>query len=385
MKNGKNLSSLKLGILGGGQLGKMLCLAASNWNLNTTVLDPAQDCPASTICTEFIKGNFRQYSDVDALSRKVDIVTIEIEHVNVEALHSLEKSGIDVRPSPEIISVIKDKGLQKNFYRKNDLPTADFFIYEDEAHVREKIHKGEIRVPFVQKLCRGGYDGRGVQVVDSENKLKDLLDGRCVIEDLVDIDRELSVIVARNKLEEMRCFRPVEMVFNHEANLVDYLVSPADISDDLSEKAQSLAERTVKSFDLYGILSVEMFLTKGGEILINEVAPRPHNSGHHTIESCITSQYEQHLRSLFDLPLGSTDIKSPSVMLNLLGAQGHEGPAVYQGLSDCLKVEGASVHLYGKKTTKPFRKMGHVTILDADIESAVEKAHYIKQTLKVTA
>ncbi len=384
MKNGKNLSSLKLGILGGGQLGKMLCLAAGNWNLNTTVLDPAQDCPASTVCTEFIKGNFREYSDVDALSRKVDIVTIEIEHVNVEALYSLEKSGIDIRPSPQIISVIKDKGLQKNFYRSNDLPTADFFIYEDKAQVREKVHNGEIRLPFVQKLCSGGYDGRGVQVVDSESKLEDLLDGRCVIEDLVDIDRELSVIVARNKPGEMRCFRPVEMVFNHEANLVDYLVSPADISDELSEKAQSLAKRTVKSFDLYGILSVEMFLTKGGEILINEVAPRPHNSGHHTIESCITSQYEQHLRSLLDLPLGSTDIKSPSVMLNLLGAQGHEGPAVYRGLSDCLKVEGASVHLYGKKTTRPFRKMGHVTILDADIESAVEKAHYIKQTLQVT-
>lgn len=383
MKNGKNLSDLKLGILGGGQLGKMLCLAAGNWNLNTTVLDPSQDCPASTVCTEFIKGNFREYDHVDALSKKVDIATIEIEHVNVEALHSLKEHGIDVRPSPDIISIIKDKGLQKTFYHKNNLPTADFFICENKAQLMEKIHKGEIKLPFVQKLCRDGYDGRGVLVVNSENKLKNLMDYRCVIEDLVHIDKELSVIVTRNKLEEVKCFNPVEMIFNQEANLVDYLVSPADISDDLSQKAQDLAKKTVKSFDLYGILSVEMFLTQEGEILINEVAPRPHNSGHHTIESCITSQYEQHLRSLLDLPLGSTDIKSPSVMLNILGAQEHEGPAIYEGLNDCLKVEGASFHLYGKQITRPFRKMGHVTILDTDIESAIDKARYIKQNLKV--
>jgi len=383
MKNGKNLSDLKLGILGGGQLGKMLCLAAGNWNLNTTVLDPLQDCPASTVCTEFIEGNFREYDHVNALSKKVDIATIEIEHVNVEALHSLKEHGIDVRPSPDIISIIKDKGLQKTFYHKNNIPTADFFICENKTHLMEKIHKGEIKLPFVQKLCTDGYDGRGVLVVNSESKLKDLMDYRCVIEDLVHIDKELSVIVTRNKLEEVKCFNPVEMIFNQEANLVDYLVSPADISDDLSQKAQDLAKRTVKSFDLYGILSVEMFLTQEGEILINEVAPRPHNSGHHTIESCITSQYEQHLRSLLDLPLGSTDIKSPSVMLNILGSQGHEGPAIYEGLNDCLKVEGASFHLYGKKITRPFRKMGHVTILDTDIESAIDKARYIKQNLKV--
>lgn len=383
MKNGKNLSDLKLGILGGGQLGKMLCLAAGNWNLNTTVIDPSQDCPASTVCTEFIKGNFREYDHVVALSKKMDIATIEIEHVNVEALHSLKEHGIDVRPSPDIISIIKDKGLQKTFYRKNNLPTADFFICENKIQLLEKIHKGKIKLPFVQKLCRDGYDGRGVLVVNSENKLKDLMDCRCVIEDLVHIDKELSVIVARNKLEEVKCFNPVEMIFNQEANLVDYLVSPADISDDLSQKAQDLAKRTVKSFDLYGILSVEMFLTREGEILINEVAPRPHNSGHHTIESCITSQYEQHLRSLLDLPLGSTDIKSPSVMLNILGSQGREGLAIYEGLNDCLKVEGASLHLYGKKITRPFRKMGHVTILDTNIESAIDKARYIKQNLKV--
>ncbi len=384
MKNGKNLSDIKLGILGGGQLGKMLCLAAGNWNLNTTVLDPSQDCPASTVCTEFIKGNFREYDPVNALGKKIDTVTIEIEHVNVEALRSLKEQGTDVRPSPEIISVIKDKGLQKTFYHKNDLPTADFSIYESKAQVMEKIHKGEIRLPFVQKLCRDGYDGRGVLVVSSENKLKDLMDHSCIIEDLVHIDKELSVIVARNKLEEVKCFDPVEMIFDQEANLVDYLVSPADISGDLSQKAQDLAERTVKAFDLYGILSVEMFLTREGEILINEVAPRPHNSGHHSIESCITSQYEQHLRSLLDLPLGSTDIKSPSVMLNVLGSRGHEGPVIYEGLNDCLKVEGASFHLYGKTVTKPFRKMGHVTILDTNTESAIDKARYIKRNLKVT-
>ncbi len=385
MINGKSLSDLTLGILGGGQLGKMLCLAASNWNLNTIVLDPSRDCPASNTCTEFIKGSFQEYSHVADMCEKVDVATIEIEHVNVDALNFLKEQGIEVRPSPEILSIIKDKGLQKTFYCENNLPTSDFVICDSKEQVLEKIHNGEIKLPFVQKLCRDGYDGRGVYVVDSENKLNDMLGHRCIIEDLVCIEKELSVIVSRNKLGEIKCFRPVEMVFNHDANLVDYLISPADIDNDLSKKAENLAKKTVQSFDLYGILAVEMFLTRDNEILINEVAPRPHNSGHHTIESCVTSQYEQHLRSLLDLPLGSTELKTPSVMLNILGSQGCEGSAIYKGLEDCFKVEGVSIHLYGKKITKPFRKMGHITILDESIQSAIEKATYIKQKLKVVA
>ena len=385
MVNGKTLLDLNLGILGGGQLGKMLCLAASNWNLNTTVLDPSEDCPSAHSCTAFIKGNFREYDDVIKLLGNVDVATIEIEHVNVEALTLLEEKGIDVRPSPEIISIIKDKGRQKTFYKENKLPTSAFIICDSKDEVLKKINDGEIKLPFVQKLCRGGYDGRGVLIVDSESKLADLLDDQCVVEDLVDINKELSVIVAQNKLGEVKCFSPVEMVFNYDANLVDYLISPADINDNLSKEAEDLALKTVRAFGLYGILSVEMFLTSDNKLLINEVAPRPHNSGHHTIESCITSQYEQHLRSLFDLPLGNTDIKTPSVMLNILGSQGYEGSAIYDGLNDCLKVEGASIHIYGKKLTKPFRKMGHVTILDKSIKNALDKANFIKQNLKVVA
>ena len=385
MINGKGLLDLNLGILGGGQLGKMLCLAASNWDLNTIVLDPSEDCPSSTTCSEFIRGNFREYHDVAKLLGKVDIATIEIEHVNVEALEFLEEDGVDVRPSPEIISIIKDKGLQKTFYEKNNLPTSNFTVCNSKDQVLEKVKNGRIKLPFVQKQCRGGYDGRGVHIVDSEYKLERLLDGRCIIEDLVDIDKELSVIVAQNKLGEVKCFSPVEMVFNYDANLVDYLISPADISDNLSREAEDIAIETIQLFRLYGILTVEMFLTSDNKLLINEVAPRPHNSGHHTIESCITSQYEQHLRSLLDLPLGNTDIKVPSVMLNILGSQGYEGFALYDGLDDCLKVEGASIHIYGKKVTKPFRKMGHVTILDKSIKSALDKANYIKQNLRVVA
>lgn len=385
MINGKSLLDLNLGILGGGQLGKMLCLAASNWNLSTTVLDPSEECPSSTTCSKFIKGNFREYDDVVKLHGQVDLATIEIEHVNVEALKFLEDKGIDVRPSPDIISIIKDKGNQKTFYGENDIPTSSFIICDGKDQVLEKIQNGTIKLPFVQKLCRDGYDGRGVLVVDSENKLTELLDGQCVVEDFVDIKKELSVIAAQNKLGEVKCFNPVEMVFNYDANLVDYLICPADISDELKKQAEDLAIKTIQSFGLYGILTAEMFLTIDNKLLINEVAPRPHNSGHHTIESCITSQYEQHLRSLFDLPLGNTDIKTPSVMLNILGSKGYEGSAIYDGLNDCLKVEGASIHIYGKKLTKPFRKMGHVTILDKSIENALDKANFIKQNLKVVA
>ncbi|MGI9534003.1 MAG: 5-(carboxyamino)imidazole ribonucleotide synthase, partial [Thermodesulfobacteriota bacterium] len=303
----------------------------------------------------------------------------------IEGLKYLESKGIEVRPAPDILEIIKDKGKQKMFYEDNNLPTSDFIICNDKDEVLKKFNEGVIKLPFVQKLCRGGYDGRGVLVVDSEKKLSDLLEDQSLIEEFIDINKELSVIVAQNKLGEVKCFSPVEMVFNYDANLVDYLISPADISVDLSRESQDLAVETVKTFGLYGILSVEMFLTSDNKLLINEVAPRPHNSGHHTIESCITSQYEQHLRAVFDLPLGNTDIKTPSVMLNILGSQGYEGSAVYNGLNECLKVEGASIHIYGKKMTKPFRKMGHVTILDKSIKNALEKANFIKQNLKVVA
>ena len=383
MTEKNRLLNLRLGILGGGQLGKMLCQAASNWDIETVVLDPLEDCPASGISSKNIKGNFRDYDDVAGMAGKADIVTIEIEHVSTEGLKYLREQGIETRPSSEILEKIKDKGLQKNFYKDNGLPTSEFIICKSRDEIIELVGKGDIKLPFVQKLCREGYDGRGVYIVREEGQLDNLLDGESVVEDLVDIKKELSVIVAQNGNNEVRCFPPVEMVFNYDANLVDYLISPADIDPELSGKAEELAENIIKKFGLYGILAVEMFLDKNGNLLINEVAPRPHNSGHQTIESCDTSQYEQHLRALFDLPLGNPEIKSPSVMLNLLGEPGHEGEAVYQGLEECMKIDGVNIHIYGKKITKPFRKMGHITIVDSNIDNALEKADMIKKILKV--
>ena len=383
MTEKNRLLNLRLGILGGGQLGKMLCQAASNWDIETVVLDPLEDCPASGISSKNIKGNFRDYDDVAGMAGKADIVTIEIEHVSTEGLKYLREQGIETRPSAEILEQIKDKGLQKNFYKDNGLPTSEFIICKSRDEIIDLVGKGDLKLPFVQKLCREGYDGRGVYIVREEGQLDNLLDGESVVEDLVDIKKELSVIVAQNGNNEVRCFQPVEMVFNYDANLVDYLISPADIDPELSGKAEELAENIIKKFGLYGILAVEMFLDKNGSLLINEVAPRPHNSGHQTIESCDTSQYEQHLRALFDLPLGNPEIKSPSVMLNLLGEPGHEGEAVYQGLEECMKIDGVNIHIYGKKITKPFRKMGHITIVDSNIDNALEKADMIKKILKV--
>lgn len=383
--NKKDFSNIKLGILGGGQLGKMLCQAASSWDIKTFILDPSVDCPAKDVCNSYVQGDFRDYESVCGFGKFSDLLTIEIEHVSAEALEKLEKDEIEVRPSSKILKIIQDKGLQKEFYEKNGLPTSRFTIVKNKSQIFEMLQNKKITYPFVQKLRRFGYDGRGVQLINNGKDFENLLDGECVVEDLVQIEKELSVIVAQNKIGDIKCFQPVEMVFNSDVNLVDYLISPANISDDLSDRAMELAVKTIKAFDLYGILAVEMFLDKNGQLLINEVAPRPHNSGHHTIESCVTSQYEQHIRSLYDLPLGETSIISPTVMLNLVGEPGYEGSARYEGFEECVKVDGAKFHIYGKKLTKPFRKMGHVTIMDSNIDTALEKAEFIKENLKVVS
>lgn len=385
MPENKNILSSKLGILGGGQLGKMLCQAAGKWNLDTIVLDPSAECPAFSVCSRHIVGDFRKYEDVAQLGELADIVTIEIEHVNVEALRYLESKGIETRPSSGILEIIKDKGLQKKFYSDNGLPASSYIVCAGKDEILNLINENKIKIPFVQKLCRDGYDGRGVCIIGDKDQLENLLEGESIVEDLVDIKKELSVIVAQNRHGEVRCFKPVEMVFNYEVNLVDYLISPADIDTNISDRAEELAVDTVKKFGLYGILAVEMFLDKNNNLLINEVAPRPHNSGHQTIESCITSQYEQHLRALFDLPLGNPVIESPSVMLNILGEPGYEGEAVYRGLEECMRIDGVNIHIYGKKTTKPFRKMGHITILDRNINKALEKADIIREKFKVVS
>ncbi len=375
----------RLGILGGGQLGKMLALSAGNWHLPVWILDEAGDFPAAPYATTFVKGDFRNYDDVYRFGQMVDVITVEIEHVNTAALAQLEKEGKIVHPSPAQLELIKDKGLQKQFYAEKSLPSAPFQLYSDEKSVQEAIANGALSFPFVQKSRTAGYDGRGVAVIQSAADLPKLLPGACIIEPLVDIAKELSVIVARNENGDIQAFPVVEMDFNPDANLVEWLLCPAEVDARLEKEAEQLARQTIESYGICGLLAVELFLTKNGELLINEVAPRPHNSGHHTIESCYTSQFEQHIRAVLNLPLGSTKMKTASVMLNLLGEPGYAGPAYYDGLEACLAMEGVNIHIYGKAQTKPYRKMGHVTVLGDTLVEALEKAHRVKEKLRVLA
>lgn len=375
----------KLGILGGGQLGKMLCIAAAPWHLNTFILDPDENCPASLVCKNVHTGNFTDYETVYRFGQLVDIITIEIENVNVEALFKLKEEGKIVHPDPAALQLIQDKGLQKEFYAKNKLSTSAFNLYESKQQVLDNIKNGKIKFPFVQKTRKAGYDGKGVAVVNSEKELDLLLDGACVIEEKINFKKELSVIAARDAQGHVKCFDIVEMVFDERANLVTSLLCPAQVSTVIAKKAEQLATATIKAFGITGILAVELFLDANDNVLINEVAPRPHNSGHHTIEACVTSQYEQHLRAVLGLPLGSTEITMPSVMINLLGAAGYSGNVIYEGIDKCMEVEGAKFHIYGKAQTKPFRKMGHVTVIDKSLESAVKKAELIQKNLKIIA
>lgn len=373
----------KLGVLGGGQLGKMLALAAGNWHLPLYVLDSSRAFPAARATPFFTEGDFNDFDDVYRFGKQLDVLTIEIEHVNTEALHQLEKEGLAIHPSPSRLDIIKDKGAQKLFYREKGIPAAPFQLFNDEQAVKAALRTGALRYPFVQKTRTAGYDGRGVSVIENEESLGKLLPGACLAEEQVEIDKELAVIVARNARGEAKAFPAVEMEFNPEANLVEFLFCPAAISPELEAKAEALATEAAIAYDICGLLAVEIFLDKKGQLLVNEVAPRPHNSGHHTIDSCYTSQFEQHLRAVLNFPLGSTRMKAPSVMVNLLGAEGHEGPALYQGLEECLAIEGVHIHLYGKAITKPFRKMGHVTIVDESLDNAKMKARRVKELLKV--
>jgi 5-(carboxyamino)imidazole ribonucleotide synthase len=378
------ITNTKVGILGGGQLGKMLSLAAHNWDIETWVLDESKNFPAGPVCSHFTEGNFKDFKDVYSFGKQVDVLTIEIEHVNTEAMLQLEAEGLKIHPSPSKLNLIKDKGLQKEFYRTNHLPTSSFRLYDSGAAIRAALAKGELTYPFVQKSRTAGYDGRGVAVIRSASELEqNLLPEASVVEDLVDIEKEIAVIVARNERGEVVCFPAVEMEFNPVANLVEFLVCPAAIDSVTEKAAEALSIRIIEAFDLCGLLAVELFLTKDKQLLINEVAPRPHNSGHHTIDSCFTSQFEQHLRAILNLPLGSTKMKTASVMVNLLGEPGYTGPVQYDGFETCIAMEGVKVHLYGKPTTKPYRKMGHVTILDADPEAAKAKARRVREILKV--
>ncbi len=374
----------KIGILGGGQLGKMLCLAAADWDFKTYILDASPDYPAGQVCTGFTAGDFNNYDDVLAFGRDKDILTIEIEHVNTDALRELERLGKIVHPSPRVLDTIKDKGLQKEFYRDHDIPTARFEIFENEKQLKKAVESGKWNLPLVQKTRTAGYDGKGVAILrTAEDLAQKLLPGVCLAEELAPIQTEIAVIAARNANDEVAVFPPVEMDFHPEANLVEFLLCPARVSPIVAAEAEALAEKVIRTFDICGLLAVEMFLTTDGQLLVNEVAPRPHNSGHHTIDSAATSQFQQHLRAICNLPFGPTEQLTPAVMLNLLGEPGHKGPVFYEGVEDCLALGGVHVHLYGKALTSPFRKMGHVTITAATAEEAIKKARFVKEKLKV--
>lgn len=370
----------RIGILGGGQLGKMLTQAAMNFDLHLSIMDGDPEAPCEPYCHSFVVGDLTDEEAVYAFGRQVELLTIEIENVNVEALRRLEADGVLVSPSPEIIGVIQDKGNQKEFLSRHGIPTAPYRLLEGAPD----LARFDDFFPAIQKLRRAGYDGRGVRKVATRTELKDGFAAPSLMEEFVDIAKELSVIVARSRTGEMKTYPAVEMVF-HEANLIDYLLAPADIDPRIEREAEELAVAVAGRLGIVGLAAVEMFLTRDGRVLVNEIAPRPHNSGHHTIEANVTSQYEQHLRAIIGLPLGSTAALSPAAMVNLLGEPGFDGPAVYEGLAEALVVEGARVHIYGKKTTRPHRKMGHVTILDPTREGAVRKARLVRDTLKVKA
>jgi 5-(carboxyamino)imidazole ribonucleotide synthase len=313
----------------------------------------------------------------------VDVLTLELENVNVEALKRLKSEGKKVYPDPEKLEIIQDKGLQKQFYEKINVPSSSFRFFENKEEIINSINSGKLSFPFVQKLRKGGYDGRGVAIIHSKDDLEILLDGVSEVEDFIDIDKEISAIVARNERGEVKCHPTVEMEFNSQANLVEKLICPSTLPLEIENEAEEIAIKIITKLNLFGLLAVEMFVDKNQKIWVNEIAPRTHNSGHHTIESAITSQFEQQLRAIFNLPLGSTHLKLPAVMINLLGEPGFEGKVKYEGLTECMAIEGVKVHLYGKKGTKPFRKMGHVTVLAQTIEEAKSKADFVKQKMKV--
>src|SRR6201996_9255516 len=370
---------LRLGILGGGQLGRMLIQQAINYNVTVKVLDPDREAPCRKLCDEFVVGSLSDFETVYNFGKKGDLLTLEIEKVNVKALEQLEKEGVQVYPQSRIIRLIQDKGLQKQFFKENDIPTAEFQVISSP----EQLKESHIPFPYIQKLRRDGYDGKGVYKVVDETYLDKAFTAPSLIERWVDFEKEIAVIVARNESGEVKAFPLVEMEFNPEANLVEFLISPSNLPFEVHQEAEAIAKRIAETLKIVGLLAVEMFLDQNGKILVNELAPRPHNSGHQSIEGNVVSQFEQHLRAIFSQPLGDTACLNNAIMINVLGEPGHEGPAVYQGIEDVLKCAGVYVHLYGKELTKPFRKMGHVTIVDADREKAIEKARFVQATLKV--
>ncbi|MEO2059558.1 MAG: 5-(carboxyamino)imidazole ribonucleotide synthase [Mesonia sp.] len=376
-------SDFKLGILGGGQLGKMMLYDTRKYDIQTYVLDASPEAPCKIACDVFEQGDLMDFDTVVNFGRKVDVLTFEIELVNVDALEQLESEGKKVYPSSATLRKIQDKGVQKQFYAEKGIPTADFTVYAEKYELTEALVRKEWDYPFVWKSCTGGYDGKGVSVIREEEDLIPLPEGACLAEKMIPFKNELAVIVARNVSGEVKTYPVVEMEFHPEANQVEYVICPARIEDHVAEKARAVAKKVSESFEHVGLLAVEMFQTEDDEILVNEVAPRPHNSGHYSIEASFTNQFEQHLRAILDLPLGETENKVGGVMVNLVGDENHEGQVHYQNIGKIMQMPGVTPHIYGKKQTRPFRKMGHVTIVNKDLGEARRIAEEVKKEIKV--
>ena len=376
-------SDFRLGILGGGQLGKMMLYETRKLDIYTKVLDPSDEAPCKIACNEFVKGALLDYETVYNFGKDVDVLTIEIENVNLDALEKLEQEGIKVFPPTKALRTIQNKATQKLFYTDHNIPTAPFTRFAYTSEIKDSIQNGGLSLPFVWKCAQFGYDGQGVKVVRQVADLENLPNVECIAEEMIPFKHELAVIVCRTPNGEVKTYPVVEMEFHPEANQVEYVICPARISDAVAQKAQEVALKVSERMQHVGLLAVEMFQTQEDTILVNEVAPRPHNSGHYSIEASYTNQFEQHIRAILNLPLGNTESKVAGIMVNLVGAEGHTGQVVYKNLEEILALDGVTPHIYGKKQTRPFRKMGHVTIVNKEIAVAREIAEKVKNTIEV--
>jgi len=376
-------SDFKLGILGGGQLGKMLLQETRKWDIHTKVMDPSPDAPCVIGCNEFVLGDLMDHEAVYQFGKGLDVLTVEIENVNVDALEKLEDMGVRVYPPTKTLRTVQNKAKQKLFYTDHDIPTARFSRFAYSSEMEDSILNGGLKLPFIWKSAQFGYDGQGVKLIRNMEDLKGLPNVACIAEEPIDFKNELAVIVARSAQGEIKTYPVVEMEFHPQANQVEYVICPARIGDAVAEQALELALKVSMAYGHIGLLAVEMFQTQEDRILVNEVAPRPHNSGHYSIEASYTNQFEQHIRAILGLPLGNTESKVAGIMVNLVGAEGHTGPVHYENMEEILNMEGVTPHIYGKRETRPFRKMGHVTIVDQDMDRAREKAQRVKETIKV--
>lgn len=372
---------IKAGILGGGQLGRMLLQAAANYPVETFVMEKDPDCPAAHLCHHFVAGDITDYEDVYRFGKALDVLTIEIESVNEDALEQLEKEGVKVYPRSSALRTIKNKILQKEFYKEHDIPSPEFVV----TQTREELNVHLAFLPAVHKIGRGGYDGRGVEIIRTADAVERAFDAPGVLEKMVDIRKEIAIIIAVNDKGNMATYPPVDMVFDNRLNLLDYQISPADLPEKVLWKAEALARKVVKDLQSPGIFAIELFIDTNDNVLVNETAPRVHNSGHHTIEANYSSQFDMLWRVMLDYPLGNTAAILPAAIVNLLGAEGCSGEAVYEGLDDILRIENVFVHIYGKRETKPGRKMGHVTILSKEKQELIHQANRVKHTMKVIA